>query len=110
MDNECLICKKHYTQSGKCMLNKSNCLLFEEEPRGKKVRTKLAFDIDPDAETHLIKPFSVIRLEEGGKTEEITVIKILYIDLEKWIIAIEGEFYQNETPVFQKKRTFKIVK
>lgn len=91
-------------------MNKRNCLLFEEEPRGKKVRTKLAFHIDPDVETHLIKPFSAIRLEEGEKTEEITVIEILYIDLEKWIIAIEGEFYQNEMPVFQKKRMFRIVK
>lgn len=39
-ERECLTCKKHYTQGGKCSLEHDNCLLYENEPRGKMIRTK----------------------------------------------------------------------
>ena len=40
---KCLTCKKHWSQGGRCSENVRNCLHYEEEPRGKMVRTELSF-------------------------------------------------------------------
>lgn len=54
--DECLICKRHYTQGGKCLASKKNCLLFEEEPRGKMIRGTFRVEMNMNAETVIIKP------------------------------------------------------
>lgn len=43
--DDCLICKKHYSQGGKCCCNKKNCLLFKEEPKGKMIRGDFIINI-----------------------------------------------------------------
>lgn len=51
----CDTCKKSYSQGGRCMENKKNCLHYEEEPRGKMIRTTLSFRLDSSAETPIIR-------------------------------------------------------
>ena len=107
---ECLTCKKHISQGGKCYSNKMNCLLYENEPRGKMIRTNITFGIGENYETKLIKFGEPILLEENGKTIEMVCIKINWINLEKMTCNITAEYHENETPKFEMKKKFKIVK
>lgn len=61
---DCSRCQHHYSQNGKCMENKNNCLFYLEEPRGKMLRSNFSFTILEDAETPVIKPGSIINIEE----------------------------------------------
>lgn len=110
-DDECLTCKKHYTQSGKCMANKKNCLLYENEPRGKMIRTNITFNIDAGSpETPLIKYNQKILCEEDGKTIEFVCIKINWLNLETRKCNIDVDYHENEKPKFERMKMFKIVK
>jgi hypothetical protein len=110
MDNECLICKKHYSQSGKCSSDRKNCLLFEEEPRGKMIRTELTFSIDAEPETPLIKYNSKVAFEDKGKAVEMTIIKINWLDLSRRICNVTAEYHEKEMPYFERKAMFKLVR
>ena len=57
---DCSECQHHYSQNGKCIENKNNCLYYLEEPRGKMLRTNFSFTILADAETPVIKPGAMI--------------------------------------------------
>jgi hypothetical protein len=110
MDNyECLICKKHYSQGGRCMANKSNCLLFEEESRGKVIRTSLKFEIIQNAEIPLIKPHNKIIFSDNGKKIECEIIKINWINMENYIVSVEVDYHENEMPSCEKRKLFKLV-
>lgn len=109
-DLECLTCKKHISQGGKCYSNKKNCLLYENEPRGKMIRTNITFELGENYETKLIKFGEPILFEENGKTIEMVCIKINWINLEKMTCNIAAEYHENETPKFEMKKKFKIVK
>ena len=110
-DKECLICKNHYSQGGKCSAEKKNCLLFEEEPRGKMIRTDLSFGIDVEPETPIIKYNSkVVFDDENGKTIEMVVIKINSLDLDKRICNVTVEYHENEKPIFERKKLFRLIK
>lgn len=110
MNNECLVCKKHYSQSGKCSADKNNCLLFEEEPRGKMIRTDLSFSIDTDPTTPIIKYNAKVIFDDNEKTVEMTVIKINWINLDSRMCHVTAEYHENEKPYFERKAMFKIVK
>lgn len=56
------------------MENKNNCLFYLEEPRGKMLRSNFSFTILEDAETPVIKPGSIINIEENEKVIELTII------------------------------------
>lgn len=110
-EDECFRCKKHYTQSGRCTGSVRNCLMFDEEPRGKMVRTELNIRLSDNAETYIIKYNSKIVLDDGkNRTVEMTVIKINSLDLKKWICNITAEYHENEKPTFERKKQFKFVK
>ena len=110
MNDKCLVCKKHYTQSGKCMERKRNCLLFEEEPRGKMVRTDLSFEIDIEPETPIIKYDSKVVFEDAnGKSIEMVIIKINSLDLEKRLCNVTVEYHENEIPLWEKRKLFKLI-
>lgn len=106
----CNTCKKHYTQSGKCTENKKNCLFYEEEPRGKMIRTTLSFEMDNRAETPIIKYNSKVIFEEDGKDIEMAIIKINWINLKTMICNVDVEYHENEKPHFEKIKMFTIVK
>lgn len=110
MYNECLICKKHYTQGGSCSHKVRNCLCFEEEPRGKMIRTRIKVFMYEDATTTLVKSRSILELEEDGKIYEVRVAKILEVDMEDFSITLEVDYHENEKPKFEKRKQFKIVK
>lgn len=110
-ESECLICKKHYTQGGKCCLDHDNCLLYENEPRGRMIRTKITFDIDVNSpETPIIKYDKKISCEEDGKTIEFTVIQINWLNLETRKCSVDVYYHENEKPKFEKMKMFKIIK
>lgn len=112
-ESECLTCKKHYTQGGKRYLGQEhdNCLLYENEPRGKMIRTKVVFDIDVDnPETPIIKSGQKILCEEDGKTIELTCAKINWLDLETRRCDIDAYYHENEKPKFEIMKMFEIVK
>lgn len=110
--DDCLICKKHYTQNGKCSCNKKNCLLFEEEPRGRMVRGDFKFSIfGEEKETPILKYNSKIMIEEHGKSIELTVIKINWINLNTGICSVSADYHESEMPKCEKrKKIFQIIK
>lgn len=110
MIDECLRCKKHYTQGGTCNLSKNNCLMFDEEPRGKMIRTNVTFGIDIIAETPVVKRDSKINFDDvNGKVVEMTVIKINALDLNKRLCSVTVEYHEKETPFFERKKCFKLL-
>lgn len=112
MKNECLICKRHYTQSGTCQeFMKNNCIMFEEEPRGKMIRTNVGIRMIADAETPIIKKDALIKFEDGyNRIVELRIIKINSIDLNNQICSVVAEYHENETPSFERKKWFTLVK
>lgn len=111
MENECLTCKRHYTQGGKCCENKRNCLLYEKEPRGRMIRTSITFDIDVrNPSSPNIKYGEKILIEEDGKTFEMICIKLNWLNLKTRECNISVDYHENEKPKFEKMKMFKIVK
>ena len=106
MDNECIICKKHYTQGGKCCENKRNCLLYEKEPRGRMIRTNIV----ENPSSPLIKYGEKILIDEDGKTVEMVCIKLNWLNLKTRECNISVDYHENEKPKFEKKKIFKIIK
>lgn len=109
INEECFVCKKHYTQGGRCSENRINCLLFDKELRGKKIRGTFRFVMDRDTETKVIKPLTIIQFIENGREFEAEVIKINHVDMEKWMMSIDVDYYELEMPKFEKKKLFKVV-
>lgn len=110
--SECLICKNHYMQGGKCHLERKNCLLFEEEPRGKMLRGEFRINIfREDYQTLILKYNSKIMAEEKGKIIELTVIKINWINMNTGICSISADYHEKDMPRCEKKKKiFKVVK
>ena len=106
---ECLTCKKHFSQGGRCFENVRNCLHYDEEPRGKMVRTELTFRIDADVETPVIKFGEKILVSDGSKAVEMTVIKINWIKLRDMLCNVSADYHENEMPRFEKTKKFNVV-
>lgn len=106
---ECLTCKKHWSHGGRCSENVSNCLHYEEEPRGKMVRTELTFHMDTEAETPVIKFGEKILVSDGSKAVEMSVIKINWVNLQDMLCNVTAEYHENEMPRFEKTKKFKVV-
>ena len=114
MSYECYVCKKFIHQGGNCMEYRRNCLAFEEEPRGKRIRQSIAVEIEPEAETEIIKPggMMVVFNKDTNYRAEAEVCKISYIDFAKWEIGLEADFFEKDLPyLFQEngKRRFKVI-
>ena len=108
---ECFTCKKHISQFGNCMEGKKNCLLYDEEPRGKMIRTTITFNMDCSVETPIIKyGAKVIFVDDNGKEVEMIIIKINWINLDRMTCNVDVNYHENEMPIFEKKKRFKIVK
>lgn len=91
------------------MDKKRNCLMYENEPKGKMVMTSLSFLMDSSAETQIIKYGSKVVFDDNGKDVEMTIIKINWINLETMICNVDAEYHENEKPYFEKRKMFKIV-
>lgn len=109
-NNECLICKKHYIQEGSCSLGVKNCLYFEEEPRGKMVRTKIKIFISEYATTPILKSGSIIELTDYGRVYKCRVVKILEVNMQDYSVVLEMDYHENQKPKSEKKKLFKIIK
>lgn len=110
MGEECLKCKKHYSQGGKCSLNKKNCLSYDEEPRGKMIRTDFSFYLnDKEVKTPIIKYNSKVLFDDNGKEIEMVIIKIISLDINKRICSITAEYHENEKPYFERRKLFKVM-
>lgn len=108
--NECLTCKKHYSQGGKCYENKKNCLYYDSEPRGKMVSTKIVLKMDTEPETPLIAPDRRIVIDDCGRDLEMRVNKINWMNLNTCEFCITAEYHENEAPRFERKKHFKVIK
>lgn len=106
---DCYTCKKHLSQGGKCYENSKNCLFYEKEPRGRMVKTEVAFEMDSEAETPIIKAGSKVIFEENGRELEFTIKKINMIDMKTMTCSVEAEYHENEMPKFEKIKMFKVV-
>ena len=106
---KCLTCKKHYTQNGKCREEKKNCFYYDEEPRGKMVRTTFTFKLDSSAKTPIIKYGSKVVFEDNNYEIEMTIIKINWINLETMMCNVDAEYHKNEMPRFEKIKQFKVI-
>lgn len=92
---DCSECQHHYSQNGKCIENKNNCLYYLEEPRGKMLRSNFSFTILADAETPVIKPGAIINIEENGRVIELKVIRINWINLDTMTCNIEAFYHEG---------------
>lgn len=100
---DCSECQHHYSQNGKCIENKNNCLYYLEEPRGKMLRTNFSFTILADAETPVIKPGAIMK-NTSEKLYKAYRKKMewdmTYERLDKNLHSVAkglGEFYLNGT-------------
>ena len=107
---DCLTCKRHYTQNGNCTEGKKNCLFYEEEPRGKMIRTNFSFKLENFAETPIIKSGAKMLFEEDNKTIEMIIISINWINLKTMMCNVNAKYYENNAPRFVKMKKYKIVK
>lgn len=108
--NECVICKHHYSQNGRCHLQVRNCLQFEEEPRGKIVykKVKCKFSLHNEQRIELNKEYEFIEERKGFEAE---VIKINYVDFESGIMGLEIRYHENDwIPKADKRKIFRILK
>lgn len=110
--DECLICKKHYSQGGKCCCRKKNCLLFEEEPRGKVIRAEFIINIfdSGNVETPILKYNSKIVIDDNGRNIEMTAIKINWINVNTGMCSIFADYHESEIPRCEVKKIFKLIK
>lgn len=106
---ECNTCKKHYSQSGRCMENKSNCLLYEEEPRGKMIKTTFTFQMRQDAETPIIRSNEKIIFEDKGNSFEATINKVNWINMKEMTCNVDCEYHEHEKPYCEKKKMFRVM-
>lgn len=104
---KCLTCKKHWSQGGRCSGNVRNCLHYEEEPRGKMVRTELSFRMDAEAETPVVRFGEKILVSDGSKAVEMTVVKINWVNLRDMLCNVSADYHENEMPRFEKEKKFK---
>lgn len=103
--DECLICKKHYTQGGTCCANKKNCLLFEEEPGGKMIRGTFCIEMDMNAVTAVIKPHSSVSLtDKNGRNFKALVVKINWVNMRNFIMSIDADYHEIDMPLCEKKK------
>lgn len=108
---ECELCKKSYTQGGRCMDNKRNCLMFEEEPRGKMKRAKILLPFDFDGVYGTVKCFNEVTLIADGCEFQATVIKITEVNIDKAEIYMEIDYHEKDwEPKSERVKKFKIVK
>lgn len=121
MENECLRCKKHYTQKGNCSLWKNNCLLFEEEPKG--IRTLQDFLLEfaiylhlslHGSENKMIKEDEIIEVKnkKNGFETNIKIQKIIYVDLQKNVICLRGWVFECDLDFLfesNRKNKFKVI-
>lgn len=105
---ECLTCKKHYSQGGRCSEEKKNCLFYEEEPKGRMIRTHFSFLVH-EAKTPIIKYGSKVLFEDNGKDIEMTIIKINWINLNTMMCNVDAEYHEKEQPRFEKMKKFRVV-
>lgn len=110
MESECLTCKKHYSQGGDCWEHKRNCLYYEKEPRGKMMRTTFSFEMKSDAENTLIKQGEKLIIDDRYKEIEITIIKINWVDMENMVCNVTGKYHENEEPMYERKKKFRVVR
>lgn len=105
----CETCKRSLMQGGKCCEKKSNCLFYENEPRGKMVRSSFRFEMSSNATYPIIKYNSKVVFEDNGNAFEVTIKKINWINMETMICSVDCEYHENEKPYCEKKKMFKIV-
>lgn len=110
MKNECLICKHHFTQSGKCNEEKRNCLQFENEVRGEIVYKTVIFEI-PYPYSKKIEIGKKYKFIGDSQEFEAEVISISYIDFTKQTMRIKIAYHANDwISKEDRKKYFSIIK
>lgn len=111
MEYECYLCKKHFSQGGKCTEIRQNCLLYENEPRGKMVHTKIKVKIDSlyGFATPVLKTGEKIILEDKTNDVEAMVNNIEKIDLNERFCVLNISYHEMEAPSFDRKKLFRII-
>lgn len=107
---ECLTCKKHFSQGGYCCKNKYNCLWYDEEPRGRMIRTNINFEIVSGVETPIIRPGENVIIDDSGQEIEMGILRINWINLDTMLCNVSVCYHESESPRFERKKMFKIVK
>lgn len=107
---ECLTCKKHFSQGGNCWENKNNCLLYDQETRGKIIETNIAFKMVNWVETPMIRPGEKIVIDDRGQEIEMKILKINWINLNSMMCGVSVCYHENEKPYFERRKLFTIAK
>lgn len=90
--DECLICKKHFSQGGKCNGNRRNCLAFEEEPRGKMIYTTLDIEFCPEMPVWVKYNEKVILADD----REFTILDIIAVNFAENFVRVRGCYHESE--------------
>lgn len=108
---ECDYCKRYVMQGGTCYENKQNCLMFDREPRGRVKRTKVIVPFDFDGKYGTIKYHGKVTLVDGNQEFEVTVIKILEVDIDNAEIHMEVDYHENDwEPKTERVKKFRVIK
>ena len=68
-----------------------------------------SFTILEDAETPVIKPGSIINIEENEKVIELKVIRINWINLDTMTCNIEAFYHEKEAPISVRRKNFRVI-
>lgn len=109
--DECLICKNHYSQDGKCYGGHLNCISFVEEEKGRMIRSAFQFEVTNHAETPIIEKGNYITFtEKSGRSYDIRVVNINWVNMDNMTICVEGDYHEKEMPKKELIKHFRIVK
>lgn len=89
---ECLICKKHFSQGGKCKGNLRYCRGFEEEPRGKMIYTTLNIEFFPEMPVFMKRNEKVILSDN----REFTILDIIAVNFVENFVRVRGCYHESE--------------
>lgn len=106
---ECEVCKNYIFQGGGCYGKSKKCSGFQEEPRGRKIRTKLKIDISHDGTDLVLRHGAHITIAENNKETEIEIIKINYVDLENMWVGIDAYYFERDMPEYEKRKRFRVI-
>ena len=74
------------------------------------MRTTFSFEMISDAENTLIKQGEKLIINDSGKEIEITIIKINWVDMENMVCNVTGMYHENEEPMHEKIKKFRVVR
>lgn len=86
-------------------------MMFDEEEKGKMIRSTFRFEITNGTETPIIKSGNYISfIEKNGRSYAVRVAKINWVNMDTMIICVEADYHEKEMPKKELIKKFRLIK